>query len=169
MKPLEAIQPQAVDSRGHYRFVSTLQGARYTFGNTAQTIGSGAVTIVNFDTVDYDPYACVTVGAAWKYTVARNRHGIYHVHAMVTFASNAGWESGEAAILYLYKNNSVYCRLDRVAAHTGTIIVAPAGGTDIKLAAGDYIDIRVEQDSDGDIDISASVTACWMSIHLVAQ
>lgn len=115
----------------------------------AQTINNDTVTIVDFGTVVFDTQSRVTTGAAWKFTARVG--GYYSVSATVIFALSAGWEAGEEADLYIYKNGVEYSRLfrlDNIAANTRACLT---GSDLVYLAATDYLDIRVYQNSDGAI------------------
>lgn len=129
--------------------------ARY-YRSTTQTISNDTVTIVDFASSDFDTDSAVTTGASWKYTVPTGKTGYYLVIASVVFDSSASWEQGELAYIRIFKNGGTNAFLDyRVMQGTGTYGFNLVGGTVISLAAADYIDVRVYQNSDASATISA--------------
>jgi len=144
-----------------------LVAARYDT-DAGQSIATGGYHIVDFDstTWGYDTHGIVTTGASFKATA--NISGRFSVKAGVLLASSANWETGETAELVLYKNGSFAAELDyyRIPVNT-TILVGLFGSTDIYLNKGDYVDIRVSQDSDAAISLVAGEEYNWMSIHRI--
>jgi hypothetical protein len=111
--------------------------ARY---DTTGTGNFANATIVNYDNKVYDTHGAVTTGASWKFTAPVS--GIYTVTA--SFASSSTAETaGDIIGLQLYKNGSAdnYVATQYIQA-TATSRRNANGSTDIRLAAGDYIDIR---------------------------
>ena len=140
-------------------------GARYKV-STGQTISNGAVTIVNFDTEDYDTDSAVTTGAAWKFTVPADMGGYYLVTTCVFFDSDDNWAAGEVMQLLLYKNNGIVSYLaEGKCEYTDTGFNMQANGSNIvSLAATDYIDIRAYQLSGVNQTTSDSGTKCYVAI-----
>lgn len=129
--------------------------ARFT-ATGEQAIPNSTVTILNYDTRDYDPVSCVSTGAGWKFTVPAGQGGYYMVAATAFFEPSGEWERAESAVLMVYKNNSIALTLGHRYIELGTTIGVFVGGAAmLSLAATDYIDIRVSQDSDGTLNIDA--------------
>ena len=123
--------------------------ARYTT-NAGQSIDNATATIVDFEDVSIDTDSAVTVGAAWKFTCPAGKAGYYLVTAVIAFDTSATWAAGELVILYLYKNNALYSVLLRKTQESATTLYnMPPGSDVVYLAAGDYIDVRVNQGSGG--------------------
>lgn len=127
--------------------------ARYKVGAT-QTIGSASTTIVQFNTAVYDtadPDA-VTTGASWKFTVPSGMDGYYMVCATVYLQSSASWTEGEYCRLELFKGGVLdqYLGAKFVTA-TGTYNVSVTGMGVISLAATNYIDVRLTQNSGANV------------------
>jgi hypothetical protein len=112
-----------------------------------QSIANNTVTIVDFGTADFDTHSCVTTGAAWKFTA--NDAGYYAVNAAILYSSTAGWADTEAGYIALYKNGSLVCYLHRKDSYTSAsaVFMMLSGMTTIQLAASDYVDVRVYQNS----------------------
>lgn len=97
--------------------------AQYTLNGTV-----GANTAIPYDTIMYDNSGSFTSGTGAKFTAPVA--GVYKVSTEVT--------SSSASTLQLYKNGSLYSYL---VTYPNT--QSPLSGTcDIKLNAGDFIDIR---------------------------
>lgn len=134
-----------------------------------QSIPSSTVTIIDFGTELHDTHGAVTVGASWIFTVPAGLGGIYSVSANILFATTTAWATGESANLNLYLNgaaNVILCRYEPLV--TGVDHYAfLAGSTDIELADGDEIDIRVQQLSGGALALFNSGGFNHVSIHRV--
>jgi hypothetical protein len=115
--------------------------------DAGQSIPNSATTIINFEDVTYDPNSLVTTGAAWHFTAATA--GYYAVEAIVLFAATDTWADTEAGTLSLYKNGAPFARLDRKDNYSSAsnVYMALGGGDLVYLAAGDTLDIRVDQTS----------------------
>lgn len=147
---------------------ATFVGARYN-STAAQTITTGAaLAIIDFGTSEYDTNSAVTTGASWKFTAPST--GYYHIDTVVQFASATGWNYNERGFLQLFKNNSALVTLDRNDWNNSGATASAMllnGSVTIKLTAGDYIDIRVAQDSGGNIALSNSAANVWVNIDKV--
>lgn len=141
--------------------------ARYVTA-AAPSIANGSAVIVQYDTVDYDPYSLVTTGAAWKFTAPLA--GYYHIHAAATFALSTTWALGEVADIRIFKNGTQVSILDRddemnsaATAQQKTV----AGGDTIYLAATDYVDIRIVQFSGAPLALHNIAVYNYVSIFKV--
>lgn len=133
--------------------------ARATRG-TSQAIPNTGDNIVDFATVELDSRSGITTGASWKYTVQSGHDGLYLVSGQANLDAIASAGQG---VLKLYKNGTVYARLDRVAASAVTFHTS--GSTIISLVAGDYIDLRLFQDSStGNRNTGGAAESCHISI-----
>ncbi len=134
--------------------------ARYTRGSAQAMPNGGVYTIVDFATSVLDSRSAVTTGASWKFTVPTGMGGVYLVSAEVHLDSIAS--AGQAG-LALYKNGSVYTRLGSMPSNANN---DSAGGSAlISLVAGDYIDVRLAQNSStGDRNITNDATLNHISI-----
>lgn len=112
--------------------------AKYTT-NTAQSINSA--TIVDFEDKSWDDTNSVTVGASWKYTAPVS--GKYHVQAGVAFGS-AVYAINDRILMYIYKGGVQDTLIASATAQSTTSSGhAVTGGGDVRLLAGEFIDIRV--------------------------
>lgn len=84
---------------------------------------------INFDSKEFDLTNSVTVGSGWKFTCPVS--GTYNVAGLTAIV-------GGTSNILIYKNGSVYKMLyqSNVTGNYGS------GSTNIKLNAGDYIDLR---------------------------
>lgn len=136
--------------------------ARYS-SNTAQSFSTGSFEIVDYEDKNFDSLNAVTTGAAWKFTAPVN--GDYAVSAALEFDAGANWAAGESVILQVWKNGAEYASLGRnIQQATHTLAVPVNGSTIVPLNAGDYIDIRVYQDSGASATISANSAVNYVSI-----
>ena len=137
--------------------------------NTDQTAGTGAAYLIDFEDKIFDTDSAVTVGAAWKFTVPTDHDGYYLVCACVYLESSAAWGVNEYAQLWLYKNNAADTLLGSLYMHAaGTYNVSVNGSTIVSLAATDYIDVRLLQNSGSNAILDGAVpTANWVAIARV--
>lgn len=121
--------------------------ARYTT-NAGQSIPNGAFTIVDFEDLVYDTDTAVTTGASWKFTCPAGQGGPYRINIMLLFTSTATWAAAEYAQASVYKGGSVYTHIARNTSESATTLNKElSGSADVYLSAGNYIDIRVFQNS----------------------
>lgn len=142
-------------------------GARYAT-DAAQTITNNTtVAIINFDGQIYDTDSAVTTGAGWKYTAPAT--GYYHLDCGIEFAGSSGWAAGERGLLQLFKNNSNILELDRRDFYVsgGSLVMRLYGHATIALDKDDYIDIRIAQNSGGDLQLANDQKKCWINIERV--
>lgn len=143
---------------------SEVIAARYNTAVAQSIPGTGAATIVDFGTKDFDTHSGVTTGASWKYTA--QAPGIYEVSSMVTLAGSTGWADTEGFEVTLYKNGVANHRLGyRDSFGSASSVLANAGGCGmISLVAGDYIDVRVANTSGGAINTFNSASYNWVTV-----
>jgi len=125
-----------------------LVAARYTT-NAGQSISSGSITIVNFEdlTNGYDTHGSVTTGASWKFS--NQIPGKHKVSSHITYQAGS-FTAGNLLWVGLYKNGAFYEILDLVQVDvTATTEYHLTGSTSIDLVSGDYIDVRVSQNTGG--------------------
>lgn len=85
---------------------------------------------INFDTIDFDTFASITVGASWKFTAPQT--GYYSVSVVL---DHGGGSDGD---IELRKNGTTNCYL--TYANTSPPNIA-SGSAIIQLNAGDYIHV----------------------------
>lgn len=136
--------------------------SRY-YTNSAQSIPSGAVTILNFDVQDYDLSGSVTTGSSWKFIAPVS--GKYSVKSFMLYASQ-GWNQGNELSLYVYKNGGLFCSLfTDIVQTTLTSVKQLSGSTEINLNAGDYVDIRSYQNCGAARILNSNGTQAWVAIE----
>lgn len=98
----------------------------------ASTNGTANTTTpINFDSREFDSHGAVTTGAGWKFTAPIA--GTYQLGVSVNYTS------ATAASFFIHKNNSASPYKWFMFGATSTL---PAASTQIKLLAGETIDIR---------------------------
>lgn len=118
--------------------------------NAGQSIPDATDTIVDFEDVGADPWGLVTTGAAWKFTAPVA--GYYLVASMIEFDLTTTWAPGERISLRLHKNGIVAKLLAAKEDESATNHRVSLSGTSaVTLAAGDYVDIRINQSSGGSL------------------
>lgn len=134
--------------------------------SSGQSIPNSTDTIINFATSEISS-GLVTIGASWKFTATDA--GIYEVAAFTQLAGGGGWAVGEEAYISLAKNNTVVARVGftvATVAHAQTVPITCAP-RQIQLAATDFIDLRLFQNSGAAISLVAVSTINWISIKKV--
>ena len=118
--------------------------AAYSRGTT-QTLTNATYTLIDFATSIHDTHSAVTTGASWKFTCPAGQAGYYRV---TTLVSIQGAITVDIRIA-VYKNgvSAGDVSIDNLAQAGNS---AYGGSRTLLLAAGDYIDIRAEQNSGAD-------------------
>jgi len=130
-----------------------------------QTISNASATIVRFDTEDSDTASVITTGASWKTTIPAGQGGKYLVTGSLRFKSSANWAANEYGILAFYKNGSLsYVPQIKFMQAAGTYLVGFSFFGILDLAAADYIDLRVTQNSGGDIVVDGQAIYTHVAI-----
>lgn len=135
---------------------------RYT-STAGQTINASSNAVIDFGTKDYDSHGCVTTGASWKFTASEP--GKYRVTPHVEVASVA---SGKMLTMYLRKNGSVFSELDRFSTSAADNHVLKGSDT-IRLLAGEYIDIRVDNGDTTNRSLATSSYSVAIAIEYVGN
>lgn len=145
---------------------SELVAARYNSGAGA-TVTNNTTTLIDFGSKDFDTHGAVTTGASWKFTAPIS--GKYRVSSYVLWSS-ASFTSGNHTSLQLFKNGSGVQFFGKIYIEaTATVSPAVWGTTIANLVAGDYIDVRIDQDSGGSRSLTSSATACWIEIERIGN
>lgn len=151
--------PQAIAS-------SEVLSSVYTTA-AGQSIPNATDTIINFADAEVNTHGNVTTGAAWKFTA--QTAGLYEVSAFTQLASGGGWGVSEEALITLFKNGSSFARIGLTVAnvaHTSSVPISCVP-RQIRLNAGDYIDLRINQNSGAAISLVAVGSINWVSIKKV--
>jgi hypothetical protein len=146
---------------------ATFYGARYSSNAEQNIVNNTTVAIIDFEDVDYDPESLVTTGANWKFTAPET--GYYHIDVLATLAVNTGIGGAERVILQLFRDGVQVLNLDRQDSETaGSSVQASVNGhATIHLNATQYIDVRIAQNSGGDIKLQADPNGVWINIEKV--
>lgn len=128
--------------------------AAKAFANSGQSIPNNTSTIIDFGTVSYDSHGAITTGAAWKYRA--QTAGFYNIAATVLLNAFTGWAVTEAVQLDVFKNGAYDSLLyyNNNIASGSNINLTFAGTASVYLNVGDYVDIRLVQQSGSAISIS---------------
>lgn len=138
--------------------------ARYDLSaSTANAaVAAGATEIIDFDTKAYDTHGAVTVGASWKFTAPAP--GLYRVSSYSQLASFA---DGTTAVLDVYKNNAANTTIGRAYVSTGAANAGPSGAACIKLAVGDYIDVRLTNGDSSSRSFATTTGTNWVCVERI--
>jgi len=126
--------------------------ARYTTA-AGQSISDDTVTIVDFGTKTFDSHGSVTTGASWKFTAPIS--GKYSVKATILLSDGGGWAAGELYAAYIFKNAGHYSSILYGAQAAHATYQAIVISDEVQLLAGEYIDIRVYQNSGAALTMAA--------------
>lgn len=137
--------------------------ARYKTA-TAQSLANSTETVINFDTKGFDTHLAVATGASWKFTAPQS--GYYEIAALLTFAATAN--NGRAELSY-YVNGvqSAYLGRENKESGTGSINLNPQGSDIVYLNAGDYLDIRCNQNTGAALALNADAKGNYVLIRKV--
>lgn len=154
--------------------VATPSGPQPTVKATYVATGSITIphatdTIMNFDSKVIDSHSAVTTGAGWRFTAPIS--GRYRLTSSIRIASGLSWSVGEQALIRVYKNNfsADMVTADWFSQATHSTAVGLHGSAEIDLVAGDYVDLRVRQDSGGTGSNQAAISVNWITISRVGD
>lgn len=145
-------------------------GAAYT--STAGTSFPDSTSkIIDFSTSEYDTDSAVTTGASWKFTVPSGKGGKYLIAFGINFEeTTTAWSGGELLQVSLFRNNSEIKILHRRSyiqnVGTGNDVDAQ-GAVIVDLAASQFIDLRVFQNSGAAKSLATSGGKNWIQIQKV--
>lgn len=140
--------------------------ARY-MTDTAQSIPASAYTIINFDTVDYDPVSAVTTGASWKFTAPIG--GYYHVDVFVEITFASAITTGKTFYTALYVDGVAYS----IIGHWHQLVSSVnsdahmEGSDTIYLAKGSYVDVRAWHDMTSSGTLETDELENHVAIYLI--
>ncbi len=136
---------------------------RYSTAAGQSIASAGATEIVDFGTKIFDTKAEVTTGASWKFTA--KDAGYYRIHSL-TSLTTAAWAASKYYLVELRKNGSVVSNMELYPG--AQTLEASANFHDvISLAAGDYIDIRIDHNQGGAISLISLATYNYITIEQV--
>ena len=129
--------------------------------STAQSIPTATKTTIIYNVEDYDNLSeyVHTTGV-----LTFLKAGYYSVKAAILFTA-AAWTLGKTIWLKVYKNGTQYCVLQRTPTQALTGYFGGAGSTDIEIAAGDYIDIRVYHNQGAAVNLYNNAIYNYFSVH----
>ena len=134
--------------------------ARYTTA-AGQSFTTATPAIIDFATKDYDTHSAVTTGASWKFTAPSS--GKYTIQAQFSFAVNAtGYRLAELRVNGVQKTTSS-------VVGSGTVVVTTQINDTVNLLTGDYVDVRAEQNSGGNLALTASAVNCSIKVVRVGN
>ena len=134
-----------------------------------QSIPNATDTIINFGTSEIDSHGSVTTGAAWKFTAQSS--GVYEVACFTQLFNGGGWNVAEEALITLFKNGTSFSRIGLTVATVAHATTVPIQCVprQIRLNAGEYIDLRINQNSGAPIVLVAIGSINWVSIKRVGN
>jgi hypothetical protein len=143
--------------------------ARVTSQTSSQTIptGSGTWTSFQFPTSTVDNYGMWSSGANTKLTC--QRAGVYFVHGLAAVAEASG-AAGYRASRLLINGTTVYGGMSSQAATASTAGTQLPAFAHIRLAAGDTIELQMQQNDTGALTVKtgsgdhARLIAVWRSL-----
>lgn len=134
--------------------------------SVAGSYASGATTILDYGTKDYDDLNSVTTGASWKYTSPRSAK--YRITARALMTTTTAWATNESFELHLYINGSVAAFLGRSTGDDTSVnagFLVSQGVTTVELNKGDTVDIRLTQNSGVTLSLNADALQNYMTIE----
>lgn len=135
-------------------------------GQTLEAAGSGE--IIDFGTKEFDSHNAVTTGASWKYTAPSAGDYRVSIHMVIT---SAAWTDSNFIEAILRKNGSSFSRITyKEIDVTGTNTITLVGTRDLKLIAGDTVDIFVDHNrTGGDITVLNDASYNYVSIAQIGK
>lgn len=129
------------------------------YRNAGASTGSGTPAKLSFDTEEYD-----TNGNFASGTYTAPVSGFYRFDANIDLSTAATY-----LILMIYKNGSLYKKLNQNQASTGTAAWSIGGGTEMQLAANDTIEIYTQANGAATLAVGNAPIACFFTGHLISK
>jgi len=127
---------------------------------SAQTIPDGAITILEFETEDYDNLG------EWNGTAFNAKESGYYFITGFISTENVDWTNSHTIRLWIYKNGVQNSLIGFNRFFTLTTKTSIGGGSrTIYLDTGDYVDLRVSHNRGANTDTSGSVVENYLDIH----
>jgi hypothetical protein len=132
-----------------------------------QSLANGTEPVIDFGTKVYDSHGAVQTGANWRFIAPIS--GVYRMN-FVTLLASATFTSGTNITARVYKNGSGdSIPFYKNVTATGTDLVQVKGTAEIKLLAGEYIDLRISHGESSARSLVASAPYNYIEITRVAN
>jgi hypothetical protein len=138
----------------------SFKGAR-VFGTSTQTLTTGVDAFVTWSTEDYDTAGFWAVGQPTRLTIPVT--GYYSVFAKVYYVFNA---TGSRWATIFKNNTTIRGEQSQMAITTASYQTLVSTAIEDLLVAGDYLELRVHQNSGGNLNIERG--ASFFGISLLA-
>lgn len=136
----------------------TFTGCSVYRDTSTQTITTSVSTAIQFNNEQWDTDSIHdNVTNNTRLTIPTGKGGKWRFSASAEFSANT---TGTRSIWFRKNGSNIRFCQQVPAASTGNT-TNPLAETVLELAAGDYVEIMVFQDSGGDRTLSASATATW--------
>ncbi len=147
-------------------FTNESVSARYNTA-VALSLGTSAYTTIQFDTKSWDTHNAVTTGASWKFTAPMA--GKFQVVVENAITSGTGFNGTTKSWgIEITKNGSTQSRMYDYPTSTNRSVYN--GITDsIDMIAGDYISVKIWQDSGGAITLTGTAIENFIVITRVGN
>jgi hypothetical protein len=112
---------------------------------------SGVATVVNYETLSFDPWGAISVGAAWRWTAPWS--GWVGVTAGLRVETGGAVQLGEYVLAAVYRRGVQVANL----AYVDWVNNAPGlwlqGSDVIAVTAGDWLDVRVAHNAGATLNV----------------
>ena len=134
-----------------------------------QSIPNATDTIIDFGTVEINSHGNVTTGAAWKFTSQIN--AVYELSCYVQLNSGGGWAVSEEVVVSIFKNGTGLATIGLCAETVANSVAVsiPCSPRQVRLLAGEYIDVRINQNSGAALSLVSADVRNWVSIKKVGN
>ena len=131
---------------------SPTQPRASVFNSAVQTLTTGSITTLTFDSEDFDVGAMHSTSSnTSRLTVPTGGDGLYLISIAVNFVSN---NSG-SRIVYVKKNGSGAFTITKPSVGSG-VVTSVESVFLMSLVATDYVEIQGQQDSGGNLDVTTA-------------
>lgn len=164
--PSENVQEAIEYINGRFSDFMPLPVMAYCYSNIGQAIGTGANTVIDFNTVVLDTLSGVTTGAAWSYTGKVN--GWYEVTSSLLFDPSTEFSPVEYAEMQIRINEATVAPLDFKTQYDNSSSLMRLEGTNwVHLQIDEELDIISFQNSGGTLTLYSTEFWNYVAIKLV--
>jgi hypothetical protein len=155
-------------SGANVRFPATCLVARAHNSTGGYTFANSTTTVINWNTVDYDPLSTITTGAAWHFTVPATGYFNFVLVDVLISPEGAAYTAAKGVDIETWVNGSYineigYVESDGTAATNHWLFLAGSGA--LSLTAGDSVSMKLGNFSGATRRLA---TASYLEIYRVA-
>lgn len=139
-------------------------GASITRQATAQSIPSASLTVISWDTEEFDVGGFFTSATPTRVTIPTGMNGYYALSGQIAFAATAG---GAERTIAFRKNGTTNFAYGTAYFTSSAPSTPNISGRTVYLTAGDYIEVTAYQNSGSSVNTLVSVSNVYTYFNVI--